>query len=174
MGILQVYLHALQTRDAAATPVRSRVDNRLKRDRAQIERARASGCTSFREIAHYLNSRGHPSARGDWSASQVLRTVRKLELIDEQAAQGVEAVDEDAVYLLIQEAKSAGYETLREIAAFLTGMGFLTPRGHPWRAVQIGRIISRYEGEGRTPAVDQGCRETARNAPVREQRGSVA
>lgn len=52
---------------------------RLRRVAPAIEEARASGCSSLRQIAKYLNQKGLSTSRGkQWTASQVGRALERL------------------------------------------------------------------------------------------------
>ena len=62
-------LRSLESRQEASTA-------RADKVRPHIEQARAEGCSSLREIAAYLNSRGIRTVRGkEWQASQVQRVI---------------------------------------------------------------------------------------------------
>lgn len=47
------------------------------------------------------------------------------------------------VLVSIEQAKAKGAVSLRDIAAALNKLGINTPRGGPWRATQVARIIDR-------------------------------
>lgn len=67
---------------------RKAAKKRLIRLRPHIESARASGCSSLREIARYLNSREVRTTRGNlWSASEVRRVIIRLSSGDDAHAQ---------------------------------------------------------------------------------------
>lgn len=71
-------LHDLKIGHLISAEVRSK----LSLDRARellpfLENAKASGATSLRQLASYLNDKGIPAARGgSWSANQVARVIQ--------------------------------------------------------------------------------------------------
>jgi DNA invertase Pin-like site-specific DNA recombinase len=56
---------------------------------------------------------------------------------------------------LLEQARRAGAETLHQLAVALEARGVPTPSGHGtrWHPVQVARVLGRYRGADRAPAV---------------------
>jgi len=53
---------------------------------------------------------------------------------------------------VIEDAREAGCETLREIAAHLNGLGVMTARGSTWTAAAVQRVLRYIEDAGEETA----------------------
>jgi Recombinase len=124
----------------------SRPDELAEDVRSHIEEAKNAGCSSLRQIAFYLNSNGLCTARGrEWGASQVRRTMCRLNRIDHRSELGPAPLRPDQLGDHVRQAKLAGCYSLREIATYLNLNGVRTVRGGLWTAMQVSRILRRIE-----------------------------
>lgn len=127
-------------------PSLSRSDELAEDVRSHIEEARTAGCSSLRQIAYYLNSNGLCTARGrEWGASQVRRTMHRLDRIDQRLERGQAPLAPDQLVDHIRRARRAGCYSLREIAAYLNLHGVRAVRGGLWTAMQVSRLLRRIE-----------------------------
>jgi Recombinase len=124
----------------------SRPDELAEDVRSHIEEARSAGCSSLRQIAFYLNANGLCTARGcEWGASQVRRTMRRLNVIDLRSGLGPAPLRPDQLADHVQAARRSGCYSLREIASYLNVHGVRTVRGGMWTAMQVSRMLRRIE-----------------------------
>lgn len=143
-----VYSPPWQPSARTARKSMSRADWRLEELRPHIEEARRAGCVSLREIAAFLNANGLCTTRGrQWGASQVLRALARLNSASARSANGEAPLSPEQIQMHVQLARTAGYRSLREIAAYFDAQGIRTVRGRRWGAMQVRRMLRRLRDE---------------------------
>jgi hypothetical protein len=122
----------------------SRPDELAEDIRPHIEEAKTAGCSSLRQIAFYLNANGLCTTRGrEWGASQVRRTMLRLNGIDGRSKLGSDPLRPDQLGEHVRQARRSGCYSLREIAGYLNLNGVRTVRGGLWTAMQVSRMLQR-------------------------------
>jgi hypothetical protein len=139
-----MYSPPWQTSRSKQRPSLSRCEELAEDVRPHIEEARNAGHKSLRQIAAYLNANGLCTARGsEWGASQVRRTVRRIDGMRQRTDQ--RPLGPDQIGEHIRRARASGCYSLRDIASYLNVHGIRTVRGHMWTAMQVSRILRRIE-----------------------------
>lgn len=70
-----------------------------------------------------------------WCRSAVVRSVQRRQRLAELRLQSVRPH--------VEEAKANGWDSLRQIAAFLNEKGIRTSRGSRWSAAEVRRVLIR-------------------------------
>ena len=109
-----------------------------------IAGALSAGNSTMRHIASHLNSTVFRTPRGKARTGiQVWRSIRRLEQLDLQIAQGRSSISSDQLQIMFSEARAVGCHSLRDVADYLNSAGVLTPKGGIWCAKAVLRMI-RY------------------------------
>jgi len=123
----------------------------------------AADFVSQRALAHELNRRRIPTARGGrWHYTTVKRLLFRLGLITYgRTSKHAADVRAEGLRSTILELRTAGFVSNKAIARELNAREIPTARGGKWHTTSVGRLLHRLERLEQTAQTEHGlaCKE---------------